>query len=145
MLISSNTRWTYGTTTPRTPTIRSTAISSISTTIASTAEAAPRAPSTSRSPVFRPRQYSACKAATTTSLTALNNTYQRELLAPYIYDHVNEGNAAIYGENTVHWTDWLRTVLGWRGDYYAASVNSMLQPANSGIRRRPSAARNSAW
>ncbi len=32
----------------------------------------------------------------------------------------------------MHWTDWLRTVVGWRGDYYAASVNSMLQPANSG-------------
>ena len=54
------------------------------------------------------------------------------MLAPYIYDHVNEGNAAIYGENTVHWTDWLRTVVGWRGDYYNASINSMLQPANSG-------------
>ena len=64
--------------------------------------------------------------------TALNYSYQRQLLAPYIYDHVNEGNAAIYAENTVHWTDWLRTVVGWRGDYYNASVNSMLQPANSG-------------
>ncbi len=65
-------------------------------------------------------------------ITALNFSDQRQLLAPYIYDHVGEGNAAIYTENTVHWTDWLRTVLGWRGDYYNASVNSMLQPANSG-------------
>ena len=65
-------------------------------------------------------------------ITALNYTYQRQFLAPYIYDHVNEGNAAIYAENTVHWTDWLRTTAGWRGDYFAASVNSMLQPANSG-------------
>ena len=65
-------------------------------------------------------------------ITALNFAYQRQLLAPYIYDHVNEGNAAIYGENTVHWTNWLRTVLGWRGDYYDASVDSVLQPANSG-------------
>jgi opacity protein-like surface antigen/outer membrane receptor protein involved in Fe transport len=65
-------------------------------------------------------------------ITALNYSYQRALLSPYIYDHVNEGNAAIYAENTLHWTDWLRTVVGWRGDYYAASVNSMLQPANSG-------------
>jgi opacity protein-like surface antigen/outer membrane receptor protein involved in Fe transport len=64
--------------------------------------------------------------------TALNYSDQRQLLAPYIYDRVNEGNAAIYAENTVHWTSWLRTVAGWRGDYYAASVNSMLQPANSG-------------
>ena len=65
-------------------------------------------------------------------ITALNYTYQRQFLAPYIYDHVNEGNAAIYAETTVHWTDWLRTTAGWRGDYFAASVNSMLQPANSG-------------
>ncbi len=32
---------------------------------------------------------------------------------------------AIYAENTVHWTDWLRTTAGWRGDYFAASVNSI--------------------
>jgi opacity protein-like surface antigen len=32
----------------------------------------------------------------------------------------------------VHWTDWLRTTAGWRGDYFAASVDSVLQPANSG-------------
>jgi opacity protein-like surface antigen/outer membrane receptor protein involved in Fe transport len=64
--------------------------------------------------------------------TALNFSYQRQLLAPYINDHTGEGNAAVYAENTVHWTDWLRTIAGWRGDYYAASVDSMLQPANSG-------------
>ena len=65
-------------------------------------------------------------------ITALNFSDQRQLLAPYIYDHVNEGKAGIYAENTVHWTDWLRTVVGWRGDYYNASINSELQPANSG-------------
>jgi opacity protein-like surface antigen/outer membrane receptor protein involved in Fe transport len=65
-------------------------------------------------------------------ITALNDAYYRQLLAPYIYDHVGEGNAAIYTENTVHWTNWLRTVFGWRGDLYHASVDSILQPANSG-------------
>ncbi len=69
-------------------------------------------------------------------ITALNYSDQRFLLAPYVYDHVNEGNAAVYAENTLHWTDWLRTVLGWRGDYYTASVNSILQPANSGKSQR---------
>ncbi len=63
---------------------------------------------------------------------ALTNTVQRQLLSSVLADHVNEGNAGIYVENTVHWTDWLRTTLGWRGDYYAASVNSTLQTANSG-------------
>ncbi len=32
----------------------------------------------------------------------------------------------------MHWTDWFKTTAGWRGDAFAASVNSMLQPANSG-------------
>ena len=65
-------------------------------------------------------------------ITAVNYSFQRQILTPYIFDHVNEGNAAVYTESTVHWTNWLRTILGWRGDYYAASVNSILQPANSG-------------
>ena len=65
-------------------------------------------------------------------LSQLNYSYQRQLLAPYIDDRVGEGNVGIYNETTVHWTDWLRTTLGWRGDYFEASVNSMLQPANSG-------------
>jgi opacity protein-like surface antigen/outer membrane receptor protein involved in Fe transport len=64
--------------------------------------------------------------------TALNYSDKRQLLAAYINDHVDEGNAAIYGENTIHWTSWLRTMAGWRGDYYAANVDSILQPANSG-------------
>ena len=65
-------------------------------------------------------------------ITALNYSTRRQFLSPYIYDHVGEGNAGIYAENTVHWTDWLRTTTGWRGDYFAAAVDSLLQPANSG-------------
>ena len=67
----------------------------------------------------------------------LSNTFQRELLSNVLFDHVNEGNVGIYAENTTRWTDWWRTTIGLRGDYFAASVNSMLQPANSG---NPSAA-----
>ncbi|MGA8650512.1 MAG: TonB-dependent receptor [Xanthobacteraceae bacterium] len=62
----------------------------------------------------------------------LNNTVGRQFLSNTLFDHVNEGNVGIYAQNTTHWTDWWRTTLGWRGDYFAASVNSMLQPANSG-------------
>jgi opacity protein-like surface antigen len=62
----------------------------------------------------------------------LSNTVQRLFLSNTLVDHVNEGNAAIYGQSTVHWTDWFRTTTGWRGDYYAASIDSMLQPSNSG-------------
>ncbi|MGB7098178.1 MAG: TonB-dependent receptor, partial [Xanthobacteraceae bacterium] len=68
-------------------------------------------------------------------ITQLNYSYQRQLLSPYIDDHVGEGNVGIYTESTLHWTDWLRTTLGWRGDYFAASVDSVLQPANSGNSR----------
>jgi hypothetical protein len=35
-------------------------------------------------------------------------------------------------QNTVNWTDWLKTTLGWRGDYYAASVDSIFDANNSG-------------
>jgi outer membrane receptor protein involved in Fe transport len=63
---------------------------------------------------------------------ALNNTVAQQFLSATLADHVNEASTGIYGENTVHWTDWLSTTLGWRGDYYAASVASLLQPANSG-------------
>jgi len=63
---------------------------------------------------------------------ALSNTVQRQFLSSVLADHVSEENAGIYAENTVHWTDWLRTTAGWRGDYYAATVNSTLQTANSG-------------
>jgi opacity protein-like surface antigen/outer membrane receptor protein involved in Fe transport len=62
----------------------------------------------------------------------LTNTFQRQFLSNTLFDHVNEGNVGIYAENTTRWTDWWRTTLGLRGDYFAASVNSMLQPANSG-------------
>ncbi len=63
---------------------------------------------------------------------ALSNTVQRQFLSAILSDHVDEANAGIYVENTVHWNDWLKTTLGWRGDYYSASVDSILQTANSG-------------
>jgi len=62
----------------------------------------------------------------------LNNTVARQFLSGILDDRVSEGNAGIYAENTVHWADWLRTTLGWRGDYFSTSVDSTLQPANSG-------------
>jgi hypothetical protein len=62
----------------------------------------------------------------------LTNTFRRQFLSNTLFDHVNEGNVGVYAENTTRWTDWWRTTFGLRGDYFAASVNSMLQPANSG-------------
>ncbi len=47
-------------------------------------------------------------------------------------DNVNEASAGIYTESTIHWTDWYRTTFGWRGDYYAATDDSLFDAANSG-------------
>jgi len=62
----------------------------------------------------------------------LNNTVQRQFLSPIRSDAVQEGSVGIFVQNTLHWTDWLRTNAGWRGDFYQTSVNSVFTPANSG-------------
>lgn len=63
---------------------------------------------------------------------ALTNTVRRDFLSNIRRDKVKETSVGIYAENTVLWTDWLRTTLGWRGDYYDATVNSLFSAANSG-------------
>jgi outer membrane receptor protein involved in Fe transport len=68
---------------------------------------------------------------------ALTDTYQRAFLSNVRSDKVGEGSVGIYAQNTVRWTDWLRTTLGWRGDFYEATVNSIFDANNSG---NPSAA-----
>jgi outer membrane receptor protein involved in Fe transport len=63
---------------------------------------------------------------------ALTDTYQRTFLANVRSDRVGEASVGLYAENAVHWTDWLRTTLGWRGDYYDAQVTSLFDANNSG-------------
>jgi outer membrane receptor protein involved in Fe transport len=62
----------------------------------------------------------------------LGNTARRQLLSPVRSDAVKEGSAGVFVQNTLHWTDWLRSSVGWRGDFYDASVLSYFTPANSG-------------
>lgn len=62
----------------------------------------------------------------------LDNTVQRQYLSPIRSDAVREGSVGVFAQNTLHWTDWLRSNIGWRGDFYQASVNSFFAPANSG-------------
>src|SRR6185437_6813009 len=62
----------------------------------------------------------------------LTDTYQRSFLSNVRSDHIGEASVGIYAQNTVHWSDWLRTTVGWRGDYYEASVNSIFDANNSG-------------
>src|ERR1700744_2619577 len=63
---------------------------------------------------------------------ALTDTYQRAFLSNVRSDKVGEGSVGVYTENTVHWTDWLRTTAGLRGDFYDANVFSIYDPNNSG-------------
>ena len=62
----------------------------------------------------------------------LNNSVQRQFKSPIRSDVVQEGSVGVFAQNTLHWTDWLRTNVGWRGDVYQTSVNSFVTPANSG-------------
>ncbi len=61
----------------------------------------------------------------------LFNTARRQTLSTVLDDRIQEGSAALYLENRVRWTDWLRTIVGVRGDAYAANVSAFI-PENSG-------------
>jgi outer membrane receptor protein involved in Fe transport len=63
---------------------------------------------------------------------ALTDTFQRSFLSNVRSDKVEEASVGIYAENTLHWTEWFRTTMGWRGDYYAANVSSIFDANNSG-------------
>jgi hypothetical protein len=63
--------------------------------------------------------------------SGLNHTEDRHLLDVYVRDHVEEFSSGVYYENEIHWTDWLRSDIGGRGDLIAADVHSR-QPGNSG-------------
>jgi outer membrane receptor protein involved in Fe transport len=62
----------------------------------------------------------------------LGNSVRRQPLAPIRSDAVQEGSVGLFVQNTLHWTEWLRTMVGWRADFYQTSVNSFFTPANSG-------------
>jgi outer membrane receptor protein involved in Fe transport len=61
----------------------------------------------------------------------LVNSLQRATLSTIRDDHVNESNISPYAQNTTKWTDWLRTIVGIRGDWFHGTVASDT-PANSG-------------
>lgn len=63
---------------------------------------------------------------------SLGNTVRWQFLSTTRSDLVKEASAGIFVQNTTWWTDWLRSNVGWRGDYYNASVNSLFNAANSG-------------
>ena len=54
----------------------------------------------------------------------LSRTLQRETLSMVRQDHVREGSIGLWADTTARWTDWLRTTVGVREDYFAGSVFS---------------------
>jgi TonB-dependent receptor-like protein len=62
---------------------------------------------------------------------ALNKTFQRELRGTTRSDYVQQSGIGLYYENTLQWTDTLRSVAGVREDFYYANVISNLNE-NSG-------------
>ena len=121
----SGARSICGTILPTSSPIPSMAISFISTTTASSAASTPRIPSKASSPVCRWRRYDDIRLG-------LNNSVRRQFLSPIRSDAVQEGSVGLFVQNTLHWTDWLRTNVGWRSDFYQTTVNSFFTPANSG-------------
>ena len=61
----------------------------------------------------------------------LFKTFQRETLSTVREDSVREGNVGLWADTTARWTDWLRTTVGIREDYFAGTVISDT-PENSG-------------
>lgn len=62
---------------------------------------------------------------------SLKNTAQQQILSTVSDDHVEEASAGVYGQNTLHWTSWFRTIAGLRVDEFYGNVRSDT-PANSG-------------
>jgi hypothetical protein len=54
----------------------------------------------------------------------LFKTLQRQTLSTVRGDSVREGNLGLWADTTARWTDWLRTTVGIREDYFAGRVLS---------------------
>ena len=61
----------------------------------------------------------------------LFRTLQRATLSTVREDQVRENNVGLWADTTARWTDWLRTTVGLRQDYFAGRVASDT-PQNSG-------------
>jgi outer membrane receptor protein involved in Fe transport len=64
----------------------------------------------------------------------LFNTKERQTLSTVREDDVREASIGVFGEATLRWTPWLRTITGLRADLYTAEVAGTL-PENSGSAR----------
>jgi outer membrane receptor protein involved in Fe transport len=67
----------------------------------------------------------------------LFRTAQRQIFSAVRTDEVQEASAGLYVQQTVRWTNWMRTITGLRYDRYSGKVESDFAPnsgkANDGI------------
>jgi len=56
----------------------------------------------------------------------LFKTQARDRLSTVREDKISETTAGVYGQNTLRWTPWLRTIAGLRGDWHRGEVSSNL-------------------
>lgn len=61
----------------------------------------------------------------------LFHTRQRAVIGTTRLDDIDQTSAGLYYQNVFHWTEWLRSIAGLRGDVMTGEVNSDT-PANSG-------------
>jgi hypothetical protein len=61
----------------------------------------------------------------------LFHTKARQVLSTTSDDDVVQDSIALYISNNTQWTDWFRSIIGIRGDYYWFNVNSNI-PENAG-------------
>ena len=63
---------------------------------------------------------------------ALNHTHQRNVYEQLTDDRVVETSISEYFENRIQFSDWFRTVVGVRGDFFTAAVTDKLGGPNGG-------------
>jgi hypothetical protein len=63
---------------------------------------------------------------------SLQNTYRRQFTALTRSDKVKQGNLGFYGQTTLFWNPWFKTNFGWRGNFFAGSVDAVSNQVNSG-------------
>jgi outer membrane receptor protein involved in Fe transport len=62
----------------------------------------------------------------------LYRTVAREIVFPVRQDRVLQTSGAVYAQNEIEWTPWLRTLTGIRADRYRFAVDAQSDPATGG-------------
>ena len=82
-------------------------------------------------PGSRRKPASGCIRATTISMSGCSGRCSARRFRPCARITCREGNVGLWTDTTTRWTDWLRTTVGIREDYFAGRVLSDT-PENSG-------------